>query len=478
MDWSLGNNRSDRPGHQAAGYRSVGLCVRLGIAALATIAGCNLLGPRQTAPDSFYGPSQPPPDSTGAPNDVGGTLTLEGATVAPGPRPSLPPPVNGRISETVREGIAPPNLAVAATTAPSVVATTVPTTGPSLAAATEPGVTTGPTASTLPAGQYMVVGAVVAEVHGQPIFANKVIAILQPLLRAKARELNADQFRLVAIDLINKEVQDLGSSELEYAAALANLNAEAKNQADALTMQWKSRQITAAGGSEELARRKAAAEGNDFDELANQFYRYYMTEIYYQTKVIPKIDVTAEMMRTYYDEHKDALFTRHAHATFLLIQVDPQKTGGANPKDAALEKITNLRKRAQAGEDFADLASKVNDNDLFKKPLSIDKGSFVLDDVESAVFALQPPQMTDIIYTHGAYYLAQLLSLTQGNVQPFEDQAVQDRIRTTLRAEQFRKLREEERQRLAKEDNTPIDQPQLQNAIDMAMQNYPIWAAK
>jgi parvulin-like peptidyl-prolyl isomerase len=201
-----------------------------------------------------------------------------------------------------------------------------------------------------------------------------------------------------------------------------------------------------------------------------------MTQIYYQKKVIPRIVVTPTMMREYYDNHVETDFTQHDHVVFRLIKIDPDASGG---KDAALEKIKAIRERALAGEDFAMLASKDNDDEGLRSVLgeiSVDKGAFILDDVEDAAFAAKPGDVTDIIYTHGAYYLAKVESKSEGKITPFTDPQLQDEIRNRLRAEQFRALREQEQEKLESEAIVRIDKDMIDATVEMAMQNYPVWS--
>jgi parvulin-like peptidyl-prolyl isomerase len=479
---------------------------------LLSLYGC-IGGPEQLQPESFYARRQGPADVTSTPYDKSGPLQYNASL--PNNAQTKPPEPEPMISRTVADNVLPPGQAVArlAATAPTTQGSTgaAPTTrgaassaagesaggtppgngqpgganglsgaGPSGSGAPASGApaATGaaPGAGGLASGQYMVLGTMVAEVNGTPIFANKVLTLLEPTLRAKARELDDVHYKLAAEDFIQKQVQELVRSELEYAAAVDNLDDEARNAADALTTQWRQRQVTDAGGSEELARRKAAADGVDFDDAVREQYRNFMTQIYYQKKVIPRIVVTPTMMQEYYRDHVETDFTQHDHVTFRLIKIDPDDAGS---KEDALAKIKSIRDRAAAGEDFAALASTENDDPGLRSILgevSVDKGAFVLDDVEDAAFNTPPGQLTDIIYTHGAYYLAKVESRTQGKVTPFSDQALQDQIRAKLRSEQFRALREQEQKKLESEAIVRIDPSMLDATVEMAMQNYPVWS--
>ena len=330
-------------------------------------------------------------------------------------------------------------------------------------------------------GTYMTIGGVVAEVNGQPIYANRILKLQETILATKARELEPKQFSKFAKEQIDKQLRELISNELEFAAAQRNLNAEDRGLAEMLTMRWRGEQVTQAGGSVELARKRATAEGIDFEELVNQRYRFHMTQVYYQKKVIPQIQVSAADMRRYYGANLSSKFTEHEQAEFRLIKIDPkQRTGG---RDEAFNVIKALRDRVTSGkEEFSAVASEVNDDPRLKKSGgdlglgAIQRGAFALEDVENAVWKIQPGDVTDVIEAKGALYLAKVENRTAGKTLAFEDPAVQEKIRSTLRGEQFASRRDAVRGVLEKGAVIRVDDNMLATAVDMAMQRYPQWA--
>jgi parvulin-like peptidyl-prolyl isomerase len=327
-------------------------------------------------------------------------------------------------------------------------------------------------------GKYLTIGGVLAEVNGQAIYADKVFAAIDKALHAKALEQDEQQFRITAQKLINDEVKTEINEELVYAAAQRALSPEEKNLADAATERWRQQQITEAGGSLELARRKAQAQGDDFDELVRNEAKKMLIRLYYTKKVYPRVQVTADEMRRYYERNRDALFTEHAAAKFRLIKIEPDRTGG---RDKALSKIADIRRRALAGEDFAQLARDFNDDPALLRTGGligngwVDKGAFKLEDVENALWKLQPHQLTDIIDSHGAFYLAYLEDLKRGKVIPFESQQVQQQIRETLSAAELRELREQVQDRLMQHAVVSENPNLMDIALEMAMQKYARW---
>jgi parvulin-like peptidyl-prolyl isomerase len=378
-------------------------------------------------------------------------------------------PVEG-LSKTVQENVTAPGATTTASTQPAA--------NGGAAAATAPGTATG---------EFFTIGGVVAEVNGVPIYANKVLNLVEPVLAAQAKEMDAQRFKAVASNEIKQQMFALRNLELEYAAAERNLDQKDKDLADLLTQQWRQRQITQAGGSIELARKNAPEIARrerlnpnaSFDELCSEMYRVIMSRVYYEKKVMPRIQVSAAEMREYYDRNRDTLFTERGVAQLRLIKVDVAKAGG---RDAAFAKINTLRNRiVKAGEPFESIARSVNDNPLLLKTggqVKVDQGAFAVKQVDDAVWRTPEGQVTDVIDAGDAFYIAQVLEKKPGNVQSFDDEAVQQRISDDLRARDFREMRKKVQEQLEQDAVIRSDPQMMNTAIEMAMQNYPRWARK
>jgi parvulin-like peptidyl-prolyl isomerase len=346
--------------------------------------------------------------------------------------------------------------------------------------ATQP-TTTGVGIST---GQYYELGGVVANVNGTPIFANKLIKVAEPALSAQAKALDERQFRTLA----NKQLFDpkggtlkaLVEDQLEYAAAERNLDQKDKDLADMYTTNWRTEQIRAAGGSEVVARQRATARGEDFDELVQQQYRIWMSRIYYQKKIVPRVVVSAADIRSYYERNRDREFSDPGSARFRLIKIENSRHGG---RDEALHLITELRNRiAKAGESFEAIAHSANDDPRLAKNggdlgTAIQKGAFAIAPVDDAVWKTDIGKVTEVIETPNAFYIALVEQRTPGKVRPF-DEDVQAQIDKQLSNELFREARMAHRAKLV-EGAAVFSTTAMQSvAMEMAMQNYPRWRAK
>lgn len=342
----------------------------------------------------------------------------------------------------------------------------------------------GPAApTTLPAGifglgQFQTVGGVVSEVNGYPIYANKVLRSLQSALAAKAPQLSEQQFRAFATSEINRRIMGLQRDELVYGAADRNLEEDDRKLAEQLTMRYRTQLITDAGGSVELARMKAGADGLDFDEEVLDQYRRYMTEVFYRRKVVPRIKISADDLRDYYAANLKTEFSEPEAITFRLIKVDARKAGS---KAAAEQKARDLREEANKG-DFGELARMKNDDARLAqsggKEEAIQRGAYRLEKVEKALWDLAVGEVSPVIEDAGGYYIAKVESRTPGKVADFSERPVQDRIQRTLWARQFRELTDQIEQQLRRNSMVFESRDMIQTAIEMAMQNYPLWAKK
>jgi hypothetical protein len=473
----------NRLGRQSGDVIRAALRVAAGLSLAGAVGGCSMIPglsqnrPQHLAPSSFYGPSPAPSDAAAAGSPALGPDVSNGPSVSlqpdgtrgvlPGPAaaPTPTPGSSSHVSEIVKQQVKldrPVNA------------------DSSVASSGRPASTVPVGAST---GHYVIVGGVIAEVNGQPLYANKVLSLIEKPLKANAKTLAPQQFQSLAMDLIDKQVRELVRDELEFAAADRYLEDSDRNLATSLTMKWRDDQIVSAGGSIELARKRSAADDQDFDEQVKQQYRTELVQIYYQKKVFPKIQVSAEDIRHYYAQNLDRVFTQHDQARFRVIQISVSASGS---RELALKRAWAIHDRAVAGEDFALVASKDNDNPLWKAHKGLvlgenemmQRGNFVLEKVDQAVWLTGEGHITDVIDNGNAFYVAKVEKLDRGTVKPFETDLVQEQIRTELRSAQFRALREQVQEHLEKGAIIRLTPETMNIALDMAMQKYVAWSAQ
>jgi len=151
-----------------------------------------------------------------------------------------------------------------------------------------------------------------------------------------------------------------------------------------------------------------------------------------EKSIIPKVKVSEEDARKFYDENPDK-FTRPetVKASHILLGVDPKAS--AEEKKAAREKAEKLHKELKAGADFAALA-KVNSTDSSSQQGG-DLGYFakgqMVPDFEKAAFALKPGEISDVVETPFGYHIIKLVEKKPTEKVDFKD--VKPRIEEFLK---------------------------------------------
>ena len=105
----------------------------------------------------------------------------------------------------------------------------------------------------------------------------------------------------------------------------------------------------------------------------------------------------------------------------------------------------------------------------------IDRGAYVLDEIESALWNLNAGDTTSVLHVGDAYYLGRVEAKKIGRTMAFEEDAVQKKMIETLRSGQFSKLRGNMEQQLRKDSVITKNQATYAVTLAMAMQNYSRW---
>lgn len=143
-------------------------------------------------------------------------------------------------------------------------------------------------------------------------------------------------------------------------------------------------------------------------------------------EIEPTVSVTAEETRAYYDTHPE-LFTapERVRARHILLRVSAD--AGEAAAQQARGTLEELRRRALAGEDFADLAQQYSQDP--SASAGGDLGYFgpgdMVEPFERAAFALEVGGISGIVITSFGYHLIQLVDRTAPSTVEFEQIASQ-----------------------------------------------------
>lgn len=158
-----------------------------------------------------------------------------------------------------------------------------------------------------------------------------------------------------------------------------------------------------------------------------------------EKEIVPKVKVTDEEAKKFYDENKEKLFKKpeQVKASHILCGVDPKAT--KEDKEKAKEKAEKLLKEVKAGKDFAELAkanstcpSKAQGGDLG----FFGKGQMV-PAFESAAFAMKPGEVSNVVETQFGYHIIKVTEKKDAGSASFDE--VKDRINEYLKNQKIQK---------------------------------------
>lgn len=141
--------------------------------------------------------------------------------------------------------------------------------------------------------------------------------------------------------------------------------------------------------------------------------------------------ISEEEARAYYDSNPEEFFSpEQVRASHILILSDPD--GADEGEDDGIVTIQEIRKEAEAGDDFAELAIK--HSQCPSREQGGDLGYFtrgkMVKPFEDAAFALKPGELSEVVKTQFGYHLIKLEDRQEGGTAAFED--VQERLRLYL----------------------------------------------
>jgi len=172
----------------------------------------------------------------------------------------------------------------------------------------------------------------------------------------------------------------------------------------------------------EEAYRNALKDANMQEgDLETRIRRSLAINMLVDEKIGQSVTVTDEEIRAYYDSHPDS-FQRSAKVRASHILVKMNRDDDEAEKDAALGKIENIRKRINAGEDFAQLATENSDcpsSETGGELGYFERGKMV-QEFENAAFALEPGTVSNIVQTDFGLHLIKVTDRIEADTMSYE----------------------------------------------------------
>ncbi len=164
-----------------------------------------------------------------------------------------------------------------------------------------------------------------------------------------------------------------------------------------------------------------AAQGMTIDGLKKQIQRDMSIQKLIETDITPKITVTEEAKRKFYDANSQKMRQPdRLRLSHILKRVSPDAT--PETKAAARREIDALLEQAKGGADFGALARE-HSEDPGSAPqggeLVVGRGETV-PPFEEAAFALQPGGLSPVVETQFGFHIIKLLEKIDGQLVPYD----------------------------------------------------------
>jgi len=197
---------------------------------------------------------------------------------------------------------------------------------------------------------------------------------------------------------------------------------------------------------------EAKKQGVSFEDFKQNMKNQLLTQMVIRNEVQPKIQVTQEEEKKYYEEHrKDFEHPEQVRLSEILVSTEKVQPGDQAGLAAAQQKAQQLLEQVRGGAAFDDLAQKNSDGPTAAQggDLGYFKRGTLARELEEKAFAMKSGQSSDVIRTKQGFLILKVTEHQQAGlpslkeVEPqISDQIYLQKLQPALR-DYLSKLREE-----------------------------------
>lgn len=219
-----------------------------------------------------------------------------------------------------------------------------------------------------------------------------------------------------AAELKKEILESLINQELLYQECRKNnISADEKSVSESFAS-------VKSGFENEKAYENALKDANMKEEdLVNRIRRSMAINVLVTDQITQHIAVTAEESRAYYDSHPESFErTEKVRASHILVMV--AEDAGEAKKVAAREKLVEIQKKLNGGEDFAELAKEYSDCPSGENGGDLgyfERGKMV-QEFENAAFAMKTGEVSDIVTTQYGFHLIKVTDKIEPGTVAYE----------------------------------------------------------
>jgi peptidyl-prolyl cis-trans isomerase C len=256
----------------------------------------------------------------------------------------------------------------------------------------------------------LVSDEVVATVNGDPVLGGDITFLAYSTTAASPDSLKNAAFNQRVLDqMIDRIVffQEARTSGVVVA--------------DTLVENMVTQFITQFGGEERVAK-MLGDMGLKREDVTRSFQRDMVIREFVQKHVEPSIVVEEADSRAFYDQHEESFASVDSvHARHIILMFRPEDT--PEVRQERLKQITDLQKRAKAGEDFSELARQYSQDGAARNggDLGYFPRELMVKPFADVAFSLKKGQISGVVETQFGYHVIQCLDHKPASAATYEN---------------------------------------------------------
>lgn len=219
-----------------------------------------------------------------------------------------------------------------------------------------------------------------------------------------------------------EELVQLATQRVVEQKLLSQVGTKAGFEANELAVAERAKEVEQQAGGIEQLNQSLGAMGTNRDHLLDLIREMDIVRTYIKAKISPNIEVTDEEIATFYSENPEMFMApAQVHARHIIYSAG---------EDADAETVVNARgnaeearKRALAGEDFAELAKELSEGP--SAPDGGDLGFFVHQQMvpafADAAFALEVGGISEVVRTNFGFHVIKVEEKIPAGTVPLDE---------------------------------------------------------
>jgi parvulin-like peptidyl-prolyl isomerase len=307
-------------------------------------------------------------------------------------------------------------------------------------------------------------GGMVLAVYSEAVTADEILALSEKNMKPAAAQVGREEFLVRAQPYFRELIRGKVTDILVYQEARKKAPGNIEESLDKAVDAEVSRFISGYNNNYALAEKKIKEMGMDWRTFRDYQKKLIMTQSYITSNLKEERRFSYQELVDYYNRVRDEQFCDTGIVEFSLIDIVPgelkpdQIAEGQTPEQAARQLADTLLAKAQAGDDFAELAKQYSHGPLAPiggkmRPVTVGAGSLPkpYDVLEAVATKMQPGQVNGPIENEGRLFLLRLTSYQPGGCKSFDE--VQKQIEYQMQFEYRQKQYSEFVNRLVRKAN-------------------------